>query len=99
MPLPRNFVWSCPNELGTLEVGKYADLLVHDHNPLTDFKLLYGTGAMRLNEATNRVEWHRGLKYTIKDGVIFDTAELLSDVRDLVRASWAEERPAQEAAQ
>jgi len=55
-------------------VGKYADLLVHDHNPLTDFKLLYGTGAMRLDEATNRVEWHRGLKYTIKDGVIFDTA-------------------------
>ena len=61
----------------SLEVGKYADLLVHDHNPLSDFKLLYGTGAMRLNEATNRVEWHRGLKYTIKDGVIFDTAELL----------------------
>ena len=87
------------DELGTLEVGKYADLLVHDHNPLTDFKLLYGTGAMRLNEATNRVEWHRGLKYTIKDGVIFDTAELLSDVRDLVKASWAEEGPAQEAAQ
>jgi imidazolonepropionase len=87
------------DELGTLEVGKYADLLVHDHNPLTDFKLLYGTGAMRLDEATNRVEWHRGLKYTIKDGVIFDTAELLSDVRDLVKASWAEERPAQEAAQ
>jgi len=87
------------DELGTLEVGKYADLLVHDHNPLTDFKLLYGTGAMRLDEATNRVEWHRGLKYTIKDGVIFDVAELLSDVRDLVKASWAEEAPAQEAAQ
>ena len=85
--------------MGTLEVGKYADLLVHDHNPLIDFKLLYGTGAMRLNEATNQVEWHRGLKYTIKDGVIFDTAELLSDVRDLVKASWAEEGPAQEAAQ
>jgi imidazolonepropionase-like amidohydrolase len=92
------------DELGTLEVGKYADLLVHDHNPLTDFKLLYGTGAMRLNESTNQVEWHRGLKYTIKDGVIFDTAELLSDVRDLVKASWAEDVPAkyaqlQEAAQ
>jgi amidohydrolase family protein len=87
------------DELGTLEVGKYADLLVHDHNPLTDFKLLYGTGAMRLDEATNRVEWHRGLKYTIKDGVIFDVAELLSDVRDLVKASWAEDAPAQEAAQ
>ena len=92
------------DDLGTLEVGKYADLLVHDHNPLTDFKLLYGTGAMRLDEATNRVEWHRGLKYTIKDGVIFDTAELLADVRALVEETWAEDVPAryrqqQEAAQ
>ncbi len=82
------------NDLGTLEVGKLADVLVHDHNPLTDFKLLYGTGAMRFNDATNGVEWHRGLKYTIKDGVIYDTAELLADVRDLVKASWAEDVPA-----
>ena len=55
---------------------------MHEHNPLTDFKLLYGTGAMRFNDATNAVEWHRGLKYTIKDGVIYDTEELLSDVRE-----------------
>jgi imidazolonepropionase len=91
------------DELGTVEAGKLADLLVHDYNPLTDFKLLYGTGAMRLNEAANRVEWHRGLKYTIKDGVIFDTSELLADVRDLVKETWAEDVPArfrqQEAAQ
>lgn len=92
------------DELGTLEAGKLADILVHDHNPLSDFKLLYGTGAMRLNEATNGVEWHRGLKYTIKDGVIFDTAELLADVRELCKATWEEGVPArfqqrQEAAQ
>ena len=76
------------DEIGSVEVGKRADLLVHDHNPLTDFKLLYGTGAMRLNEDTNRAEWHRGLRLTIKDGVIYDTAELLADVRDMVRSSW-----------
>ena len=82
------------HEVGSIEVGKRADLLVHDYNPLTDFKLLYGTGAMRLNEATNSVEWHRGLRYTIKDGVVYDTAELLADVRELVRESWAEDVPA-----
>jgi imidazolonepropionase len=87
------------NETGSVEVGKRADLLVHDYNPLTDFKLLYGTGAMRLNEATNTVEWHRGLKYTIKDGVIYDTAELLADVREMVKASWAEDVPRQYARQ
>ena len=73
-------------------------MLVHDHNPLTDFKLLYGTGAMRFVDATNSVEWHRGLKYTIKDGVIYDTAELLADVRELVKASWEEDVPARFAA-
>jgi imidazolonepropionase len=82
------------DETGSIEPGKRADLLVHDHNPLTDFKLLYGTGAMRLNDATNSVEWHRGLRFTIKDGVIYDTAELLADVRALVKASWAEDVPA-----
>jgi imidazolonepropionase-like amidohydrolase len=93
------------DEVGTVEAGKLADLLVHDHNPLVDFKLLYGTGAMRLNEVTNKVEWHRGLKLTIKDGVIYDTAELLADVRELVKETWAEDVPArfrqqqQEAAQ
>jgi imidazolonepropionase len=78
------------DEIGSVEVGKRADLLVHDYNPLTDFKLLYGTGAMRLNDDTRQVEWHRGLRLTIKDGVVYDTAELLADVRDMVRASWSE---------
>lgn len=82
------------DETGTVEVGKRADILVHDYNPLTDFKLLYGTGAMRFNEATNEVEWHRGLKYTIKDGVIYDTAELLADVREMVKATFEEDVPA-----
>ncbi|HEY9724105.1 MAG TPA: amidohydrolase family protein [Oscillatoriaceae cyanobacterium] len=77
-------------EIGTVEVGKCADLLIHDHNPLTDFKLLYGTGAIRLNEATNSEHWVRGLKYTIRSGVIYDTAELLADVREMVKASWEE---------
>lgn len=81
------------DEIGTVEVGKKADLLVHDHNPLTDFKMLYGTGAMRLNDATRQIEWHRALRYTIKDGVIYDTAELLADVRAMVDKSWEDDGP------
>ena len=79
------------DEIGSVETGKRADLLIHDHNPLTDFKLLYGTGALRLNEESNGPEWVRGLRYTIRDGVIYDTAELLADVREMVRSSWDEE--------
>ena len=84
------------DEIGTIEVGKRADLLVHDHNPLEDFKLLYGTGAMRLDEGTNGPKFVRGLKLTIKDGIVYDTAELLADVRKMVEESWADddgERP------
>jgi imidazolonepropionase len=54
---------------------------------------------MRFNDATNAVEWHRGLKYTIKDGVIYDTAELLSDVRELVKESFEHDVPPRYAAQ
>jgi len=78
------------DEIGSVEVGKRADLLVHDHNPLTDFKLLYGTGAMRLNDETRKTEWHHALRYTIKEGVIYDTEELLADVRALVVKSFTE---------
>ncbi len=74
---------------GSIEVGKRGDLLVHDENPLSDFKLLYGTGAMRLNEDTQKIEWRRGLRYTIVGGVCYDIGELLADVRSMVAQSHA----------
>ncbi|MBP8275750.1 MAG: amidohydrolase family protein [Propionivibrio sp.] len=73
---------------GSIEVGKRADLLVHDFNPLSDFKLLYGTGAMRLNEATQKIEWQRGLRYTIVGGICYDVVQLLADVRKMVTSSY-----------
>jgi hypothetical protein len=76
-------------ETGSIEVGKAADLLVHDQNPLADFKLLYATGAMRLNETANAVEWPRALRHTITNGVVYDVDELLADVREMVAASRA----------
>ncbi len=77
------------DDCGSVEVGKRADLLVHDQNPLEDFKLLYGTGAMRLNDDSNQVEWQRALSQTIAGGICYDTAELLADVRTMVAASHA----------
>ncbi len=73
------------DEIGIVDVGYCADLLIHDSNPLADFKTLYGTGAMRLNDNDGTVAWTRALRFTIRGGVIFDTAELLADVRDIVR--------------
>lgn len=76
------------DQAGSIDVGKRADLLIHEQNPLDDFKLLYGTGAMRLNDATGQVEWKRALRYTVKGGVVYDTEQLLADVREMVKGSW-----------
>ncbi|KSV75485.1 amidohydrolase [Sinorhizobium sp. GW3] len=76
------------DDVGTLEIGKRADILIHQTNPLFDFKLLYGTGAMRLNDETKSVNWERSLVAIIKDGVVFDAKELLADVEAMVAQRW-----------
>lgn len=71
------------NEIGSISIGKKADLVVVEHNPLQNFKVLYGTGHYRLND-TNEPVRVGGVKYTIKDGIIYDAKALLEDVREMV---------------
>ncbi len=75
--------------IGSVEPGKLADLLIVEENPLADFKVLYGTGAIRL-DAENRVVRVGGVHTTIKDGILYDARALLADVRDIVRAAKQE---------
>ncbi len=72
------------DQIGTLEVGKLADMVLIDQNPLANLKVLYGTGAIKLNE-DNEITRVGGVNYTIKDGIVFDAKELLKDVRVLVK--------------
>ena len=73
------------HELGTIEVGKLADLVIVDENPQANLKVLYGTGAIRVNENNEAVRVG-GITYTIKDGIVFDAKQLLKDVEEMVQS-------------
>lgn len=73
-------------DAGSIEVGKRADLVILDQNPLANTKALYGTGAIRLNDATGRAERVGGVRTTIVGGVVHDAKALLADVKALVVA-------------
>jgi imidazolonepropionase-like amidohydrolase len=73
-----------PIEFGVVRPGLLADLVVVPEDPVANLKVLYGTGAVRLNEATGRAERVGGIKYTIKDGIVYDARKLLADVARMV---------------
>ncbi|NBR73732.1 MAG: amidohydrolase, partial [Flavobacteriia bacterium] len=71
------------DQIGTVAVGKIADLVLVEENPLENLKVLYGTGAIKLNE-NNEVVRVGGVKYTISKGVIYDAKMLLQQVKAMV---------------
>jgi imidazolonepropionase-like amidohydrolase len=78
--------------IGTVERGKLADILVVPGDPTANmsldewerrgggFKSLYGTGHERLNPETGQLERVGGIRWTIKNGVVYDAPNLLADV-------------------
>jgi imidazolonepropionase-like amidohydrolase len=79
--------WGKPIEYGIVREGLKADLLVFTRNPLTDFSLIYGTGALRRDAKTGAVSRETILQYTIKDGIVYDSQKLLGEVRAMVAAA------------
>jgi dihydroorotase-like cyclic amidohydrolase len=81
------------NDTGSVEIGKRADLIVVDANPLKNLKVLYGTGAVgaKPDGTIGRIG---GVKYTIKSGVVFDAKKVLANVRDMVREAEARDAAA-----
>ena len=82
-----------PLDFGILRPGSLADLIIVPENPLHNLKVLYGTGTLRLNEA-GEVERIGGVKYTIKDGIVYDAQQLLADVARIVEEAKRHTSPA-----
>ena len=74
------------NDVGSVQVGKKADLVVTRENPLANLHVLLGTGTIRLDDERRKVERIGGIVYTIKDGIIYDAPALLEDVAEMVQA-------------
>lgn len=74
-----------PIEYGVVREGLFADLVIVDQNPLENLKVLYGTGAVKLNDKTGKVERIGGIKWTIKDGIAYDAKKLLDEVAAMVQ--------------
>ena len=74
--------------IGLIAPGKLADIVIAPENPLQNLKTLYGTGFQRLG-ADGKLQRVGGVRYTIKDGIVYDAPKLLEAVAAMVAAQKA----------
>jgi imidazolonepropionase-like amidohydrolase len=68
-----------------VRVGCVADLAIVNGNPIDNLKVLYGLGYGFYGIATREEQWQQGgVRWTIKDGVVYDAPALLREVLSYV---------------
>ncbi len=73
-----------PIEFGVVRPGLLADMILVEENPLENFKVLFGHGAVKLNDETGEPERVGGVRWTIKDGIVYDAKKMMEDVARMV---------------
>jgi adenine deaminase len=61
-------------QLGTIRIGRKADLVIVKGNPIANMKLLFPTGTLQLNDATGKTERVGGIDYTSRTASSTTTA-------------------------
>jgi amidohydrolase family protein len=72
-------------DLGLIQTGFTADLAIVDGNPLENLRYMYAFGALTMVDG--EIVRSGGVRWTIKDGVVFDNAALMEEVVDMVAES------------
>lgn len=81
--------------LGLVQPGFAADLAIVDGNPLENLRFMYAFGA--LDMVDGNIVRRGGVRWTIKDGIVFDNAVLIDRVVTMVAESkrgWTNPVPA-----
>lgn len=73
-------------DLGFVQTGYTADLAIVDGNPLENLRYLYAVGALDRTDEGEIVR-RGGVRWTVKDGVVFDNRVLIDEVVRMVAES------------
>jgi hypothetical protein len=77
-------------KIGVIQPGYLADMILVDENPLANLKVLYGTGHEQIADDGMTVERVGGIKWVVKDGIVYDAEQMRADVREMVREAKME---------
>jgi len=78
------------DRLGRVRPGFLADLILIDENPLANFKYLYPTGVLDLKDG--KLVRRGGVKWTIKDGIVYQTSTIMNEVKAMVAKARLESK-------
>ena len=71
------------DEIGSIQVGKHADILLIKENPLSNLKVLYASGHIKLDDANTPIR-AGGVDFVIKSGVVYSGDELRASIKEMV---------------